>query len=300
MSSTAGHPLRARATILVPVAAIRRERQPWHTRFHVCEADIRRLMRAIASTGEVVPIRILSRPDGSYDYVSGLLRLLAVERLGHDMIPAFVAEESDEELLLRMAIAEQETQVPLKTLDRGWALLRLQRMREERGLSHLQKDLAEQTGVDESDVSTALNAARAIPQKAADEIAREHGIETGTITTLAREPLRRIGRAGGEEERARLLAVACSALTEGTCATRAVREAHAELTATKEEERPPLGALAAVRRITRGLLRRLRSAAVWLRSALRAWRFRLAYSNGGADSEPAALVAADSDSRRSS
>lgn len=225
MECTRSVELRTRERVLVPVTAICRERRPWHTRVHRCEQDVDRLARPIASTGEMVPIRVVRRGEGGYDYVCELLRLLAVEQLGYGMIPACVEEHTNEELLLRIALPGQEVRFPLRTIERGWALVRLQHLRAERGLPHRQTDLATALGLDEGGVSIALKAARAIPQERAEELARERGLASGEIATLGRDPVRRIARANGEETRRRLLVAAYSALVAGESVARAVREA---------------------------------------------------------------------------
>ncbi len=261
----------SRESILVPVAAVSRERRVWHTRIHVCEKDLARLTQAIESSKVVVPIRVVRRPDGAYEYVSGLLRLIAVERLGQRLIPAFVESGTDEEFLLRTALIEQEVRFPLKTLERGWALLRLQELRRELGRSHLQTEIAQELGIDEGDVSTALAAARTIPQERAEEMAQKFGITLGDIAKLPRDPLRRITRTCDQEERQQLLDTACSALSTGANATQAVRGAHEKL----EKQNLSAGRgepTGAVRQLARGIRRRLAEALRWIMIFIRRLR----------------------------
>jgi hypothetical protein len=98
-------------TILLPLAAIRRTPQPWHTRIVVPDSAIERLARAIRATGRVIPITVIHVAPGTYGYVAGLIRVLALERLGHTHVPAHVLDAADEEMLLLVAISEQEAQV---------------------------------------------------------------------------------------------------------------------------------------------------------------------------------------------
>lgn len=271
MECTRSVELRTRERVLVPVTAICRERQPWHTRVHRCEQDVDRLARPIASTGEMVPIRVVRRGEGGYDYVCELLRLLAVEQLGYGMIPACVEEHTNEELLLRIALPGQEVRFPLRTIERGWALVRLQHLRAERGLPHRQTDLATALGLDEGGVSIALKAARAIPQERAEELARERGLASGEIATLGRDPVRRIARANGEETRRRLLVAAYSALVAGESVARAVREAE-EVGVQEMEPTAPGRPARALRRLARDIARRIGRVLGWVRAFVVFWR----------------------------
>lgn len=217
--------LEAREVAEVRISDVHRDSRPWHTRVVVRMDDVQSLAKAIESTGHVVPIRLVPRPEGGYDYVTGLYRLLAVELLGYETIPAYVEDSADEEVLLRTAVADQEVRFPLKTLERGWAIERLLRLRAARGHPSLQTDLAGEIGLDEGVVSTCLAAAKSVPIEHAREVEQHHGLSDGAIATLARSPLRKIARAESPEERSRLLDVAGEALARGRSATRAVREA---------------------------------------------------------------------------
>jgi hypothetical protein len=215
------------------------------------------MTRAIRSTHEIVPIRVIRRADDTYDYVTGLIRLLATEQLGYSEIPAFIEVVEDEEYWLRSALAEQETHAELKTIERGWALARLRRMRAERGLPHRQVDLARETAIDPGDVSTALKVARNIPEDRAEKVAREHGIPLGSIVTLPREPVRMIARARTAEQRDELLNAACTALAKGDKTADAVLKARDALTGqVPEHSRAVTGGRAlalAARRLVRWL-----------------------------------------------
>lgn len=87
--------LRARESILFPIAEIRRERMPWHTRVVVSDEEVERLARAIKLTREMVPIRVVKADDG-YDFVTGLLRLLvAVAKQSWDSLGSRAIRSDD-------------------------------------------------------------------------------------------------------------------------------------------------------------------------------------------------------------
>lgn len=258
-------PLEPKAVVQVPLRDVHRDNRAWHTRVYVREQDVDSLSRAISATGQVVPIHVVRSPAGGYDYVTGLYRLLAVERLGHDTIPAFVEEELGEELLLRTALLDQEVRFPLSYMERGWSFARLQQLRADADLPSRPTDLSREFGLDVGTVSTCLGIARALPIGRARHLERQYGMAQGTITTLARAPLRLIARADSPEEEDRLLAAACSALVRGECATRAVQE-------TKREHSPDPDGSKKARDLT-GWMRRLFQSGLctvtcWFRSIL--------------------------------
>lgn len=182
----------ARPMVYVPISSIRRERQPWHTRVHVSPGDVDRLARAIDATKIVTPITVISLGDGTYDYVSGLLRILACEKLGARSIPAFVEDSVDPVFLLRAALIEQDIHFPLLTLERGWALKRLQGLSMARGQRLRQCDLAEELGIDPGTVSEAIRAERLISEAAAEQVAMEFGFNPGEIAGLPRSAIRQM------------------------------------------------------------------------------------------------------------
>ena len=185
----------ARPMVYVPISSIRRERQPWHTRVYISTGDIDRLARAIDVTKIITPITVISLLDGTYDYVSGLLRILACENLGVCNIPAFVEDSVDPVFLLRSALIEQDAHFPLLTLERGWALKRLQDLSTARGKRLRQSDLSHDLGIDPGTVSEALGAERVIGESAAEQVAVQFGIEPSDIAGLPRSAIRQILRA---------------------------------------------------------------------------------------------------------
>jgi ParB-like chromosome segregation protein Spo0J len=217
-----GHPVVAS----IALAAIRRETRPWHVRAMPMDEDVHRLSQAIRASGRVVPIAVVEVAPGEYDYVTGLLRILAVESIGHTHIPASTLYAADEMTLLLMALAEQEAHVPPTLLERGWALRRLLRMREEAGAPMTQAQLADEIGMDKGDLSTVLSAARAIPRDRTEDLARRHGISPQDVARLPRKVLRLVGRALPDRQE-HLLAAACEALATGEPPTRAVLRAAA-------------------------------------------------------------------------
>jgi ParB-like chromosome segregation protein Spo0J len=215
-------PLKPQTLAHIPLAAICREPRSWHARIVVHLSSVRRLARAIQCTGLVVPITVVRIGPGRYAYVTGLLRILAAEALGHTEIPAIVLPASGDETLLLAAVAAQETQVPLTTLERGWALERLFDLRLQAGKPSTQAQIALEVGMDKGDMSLALLAARSIPQSHAAELAGRYGITPEHIAGLSRAAVRLVARAP-VEHRDRLLGAACEALARGENATRAVR-----------------------------------------------------------------------------
>jgi ParB/RepB/Spo0J family partition protein len=215
--------LRAREVLPIPLSEIRREQKPYHVRVHIADEEVERLASAIRATKDVVPIRVLRSSEG-YDLVFGLLRLLAVEHLGYETIPAIIEEQADDEALLRLALLEQEIRFPLRHLERGWALSRLQRLREERGLPFRQADLVEATGLDKGTVSASLRAAKVLAEDRAKGLAAAHGIGIEEIAGLGRAQVRKIVGAENEEVRERIIDAACSAIAAGESPAEAVAE----------------------------------------------------------------------------
>lgn len=215
--------LRAREVVPVPLSKIRRDRKLYQVRMHIAAEEVERLASAIRATKDVVPIRVL-RGDEGYDLVFGLLRLLAVESLGYEMIPAIIEDQADDEALLRLALLEQEVRFPLRHLERGWALSRLQRLREERGLPSRQADLVEATGLDKGTVSSSLRAAEVIGEDRAKGLAVEYGIGIEEIAGLGRAQVRKIVGAENEEVRERIIDATCSAIAAGESPAEAVTE----------------------------------------------------------------------------
>jgi hypothetical protein len=236
VSHVSQHPLAPQPAILIPLASIRRDRMPWHTRVVVPASAVERLARAIRATHSVVPITVVAAGPGTHAYVMGLVRILAVESLGHTHIPAHVLEGVDEESLLRMAISDQEAHLPHTTLERGWALERLLRMRREAGRVIPQAETALEVGIDEGDASIMLLAARTIPVERAEELAGTHGVTMQDIAGLGREALRIVCRApAGQQDR--FLGIALEALAAGRNATSAVKTARAAARAEAEAEK---------------------------------------------------------------
>jgi hypothetical protein len=188
----------------------------------------------------VVPITAVEAGPDTYEYVNGLLRMLALESLGHTHVPAFVLDAADEEVLLRVAISEQEAQVPLSLLERGWALQRLHRMRAAAGRPATQAQVAVECGLDKGDVSMLLRAASAIPAERAVEMARAHGLAVQDIASLPREVLRLLCRAPAGQQDS-LFHAACAALASGGSPARAVRTARAAAAADGAANAPAEG-----------------------------------------------------------
>ena len=244
----------------IPIDRIDRSRKLWHVRTCVRDDDVARLAQTITSTGRVVPIHVVVDSNDVYSYVSGLLRLLAVERLGHHTIPAMVDRQVDAEVLLCAALAEQEMRFPVKTLERGWALERLQGIRERGGLPNKQRDIARITGMDEGTVSAALKAARSVPQTLAEECATAAGLAVGDVALLGRNAVRMIARTPGEENRRAMVRAACSALASNGDANLAVRQKYDSITSSQDAT--------ARRSLIRQAWNSLRTRVVWLKIAL--------------------------------
>jgi ParB-like chromosome segregation protein Spo0J len=278
-------------TMLLPLAAIRRARRPWHTRIVVPDSAIERLAQAIRATGRVVPITVVEVAPDTYEYVVGLIRMLALERLGHTHVPAHVLDAADEEMSLLMAISEQEAQLPLTLLERGWALQRLRCMRAKAGRPVTQAQLAAECGMDKGDISLLLRAAAAIPADRAEESARVHGLAMQDIVRLPREVLRHVCRAPAEQQD-RLLRAACAELktresrggaARGARTAAAAQAARGARTATAAQAARAARTAAAAQAapqsrwstVARRILAGLRHALAWFRHSLRAWRKRL-------------------------
>lgn len=217
MSSSSRDP---RRIALIPIPDIRRERQAWHVRLATKDEEVEKLANLIRMTGDIDPITVIRDPDG---YLLGLgeRRLLAVERLGHDVIPAYVLDEADPLNLLKRQLADDEAGVPYRTLERSWALVKLHDLLEERGVHSVQKEICGLKKLDKGTVSSGLKAGRAIPEERLRRIASAHDLDWGSVTALPREAVRQIANAP-DDLRDELLHAACRSLAEGENPRRAV------------------------------------------------------------------------------
>lgn len=253
------YPRDPREIIRVPLAVISRERQPWHVRVVTREADVRRLAALIQMTGVIEPITIVPSADGGYLVGLGLMRLLAAEYLGLEAIPAYVLAEADAPGLIRRAIADEDGNSPYSTLERGWALLRLEEALEAEGLPCRQKDIVVRQGLDKGTVSGSLKAGRAITEQRLRELASQRRLDWKSLISLPREAVRQIANAP-EKYRDELLHAVAGAVEQGSNATSAVKEKRASLLAgeVSNSDRHQLGLRRLRSRLYATLVRALR------------------------------------------
>jgi ParB-like chromosome segregation protein Spo0J len=209
-----------RRVVLIPIAEIRRERQAWHVRVVICDAEIEKLANLIRMTGEIDPVTVIRSPGG-YLLGLGLLRLLAAERAGYDLIPAHVEDEADPLSLLQRQLADDDAGARYRTLERAWGLVRLHDLLEQRGVHAVQKEICSLKRLDKGTVSGALKAGRAITEQRVRQVASAHDLDWQPVAALPRGAVRRIANAP-DDVRDELLHAVCGALKRGESAARAV------------------------------------------------------------------------------
>jgi ParB-like chromosome segregation protein Spo0J len=216
----ASSPRDSRKVELVQIAQIRRERQAWHVRLVIDDAEVEKLANLIRMTGDIDPITVIKGPD-CYLLGLGERRLLAVERIGWDVIPAYVQDQADPLSLLQRQLADDKAGVPYRTLERSWALVKLHDLLEKRGIHKVQKEICSLKKLDKGTVSSGLKVGRAISEERVRQIASDHDLDWHAVAALPRKAVRQIANSPADV-RDELLHAACGALKRGESAGGAV------------------------------------------------------------------------------
>ena len=206
---------------MLPLSQIHVDTRPWQVRRVIVDSEIEILMRAIQSTGYVTPIVVCARPDGAFDLIQGRYRLEAVLRLGHESIPAVEEEAGDDLSMMTRAFTEDSPRFPLRHIERGWALLKLEHLLEELNIEITLAELNKYSGIDMGTISSARKAGRAMPEMELRAIADVHGVAWTELAQLPRDPARILADLD-PNERVQRLADVCEAIQTGASRTTAV------------------------------------------------------------------------------
>ena len=136
----------------VPVAQI--ESYPYQPRTHFDESVLRELSASIAEHGIIQPITLRKTGPGRYQLISGERRLKASLMAGLTMVPAFVRNANDEQML-EMALVENIQREDLNPLE---IAVSFQRLLDECRLR--QEDLSRKVGKARSPISNYIRLLR--------------------------------------------------------------------------------------------------------------------------------------------
>jgi ParB-like chromosome segregation protein Spo0J len=273
----------------VPLEQIDRKQQSWHVRISARDEDVRKLANLIERTGDVEPITLgpAAEPGGPPRIGLGRMRFLAAEFLAMKTIPAYVLAEVDAVWLMDRAMADDEGRTRYSPLERGWALLRLEKALVAEGVHFQQKDLGRRPGWDEGTISGAMKAGRAITEQRLRDLSSQGGLDWDSLVTIPRDALRHIANAP-EEDRNELLRAGAEAVQKGRNAEIAVKRKRVSLSAPlMNEAGSRCWGIGLIRRLLATLLRVTRFVVGKIR-----WRLRQASGSDTSklvDAEPVAV-----------
>jgi ParB family transcriptional regulator, chromosome partitioning protein len=149
------------------------ERNPYQTRTHFDETQLKELAQSIAASGVVQPVvvRPLSSPKGSirYQLIMGERRWLASFQANKTTIPAIVRQASDEQTL-EMTIVENLQRADLNPMEQARAYHRLSQ-----DFKLTQEQMAQRTGKERASVANFLRLLR-LPEQI------QHKVESGDLS----------------------------------------------------------------------------------------------------------------------
>ncbi|MFT5142125.1 MAG: ParB family chromosome partitioning protein [Rhodothermales bacterium] len=123
---------------------------PYQPRTEFDEESLNELSQSITQLGIIQPVTVRSRPDGTFELISGERRLRASRMAGLDAIPAFV-READTEAMLEMALVENVQREELNPIE---VALGYQRLLEECSLT--QEEVATKVGKGRATITNLL------------------------------------------------------------------------------------------------------------------------------------------------
>ena len=123
---------------------------PRQPRRHFSETELQELQLSMQASGLLQPIAVRPRKDGRFELIAGERRFRAATKLGWTMIPAYVRDVNDEQLL-SLALVENLQREDLNPIEEAEGYRQLIN---EFGLAHQQ--VAQAVGKDRSTVTNAL------------------------------------------------------------------------------------------------------------------------------------------------
>ncbi|RMG73243.1 MAG: ParB/RepB/Spo0J family partition protein, partial [Bacteroidetes bacterium] len=161
----------------IPVIQI--ERNPYQPRQEFEETALQELADSIRVHGIIQPLTVRKLADHKYQLISGERRLRASKLAGLQVVPAYVREANDEQML-EMALIENIQREDLNPIE---VALSYQRMIEELNLK--QEEVGQKVGKQRSTVTNFLSLLR-LPDKL------QIGLRDGTISMGHAKPLKGI------------------------------------------------------------------------------------------------------------
>lgn len=161
-------PLQGTADILrIPVDMI--EPNPFQPRMSFDQETLEELAESIRTLGLIQPITVRRKNDGRYQIISGERRFRACQKVGMDMIPAYI-RDTDDQGMLEMAIVEN---IQRENLDPIEVAMSYQRLIEECSLT--QEQMAVRVGKKRASVTNYLRLLK-LPAKI------QHDLKVGLLS----------------------------------------------------------------------------------------------------------------------
>jgi ParB family chromosome partitioning protein len=132
----------------IPVDQI--DRNPYQTRSHVDEEQLKELAASITANGVVQPILVRPQANGRFQLIAGERRWLASQLAGKTTVPAILRQVSDEQAM-EITIVENLQRADLNPMEQARAFERLGRE-----FHMTQEQMAQRTGKDRVSVSNFL------------------------------------------------------------------------------------------------------------------------------------------------
>ncbi len=132
----------------IPVGQI--DRNPFQTRVHVDEEQLRELAASIAANGVVQPVLVRPLANGRFQLIAGERRWRASQLAGKATIPAILRQVSDEQAM-EITIVENLQRADLNPMEQARAFERLSRE-----FHMTQEQMAQRTGKNRASVANFL------------------------------------------------------------------------------------------------------------------------------------------------
>jgi ParB family chromosome partitioning protein len=130
------------------------DRNPFQTRSHVNEEQLKELAASIAANGVVQPVLVRPQVNGRFQLIAGERRWLASQLAGKPTIPAILRQVSDEQAM-EITIVENLQRADLNPMEQARAFERLSRE-----FHMTQEQMAVRTGKDRATVANFLRLLR--------------------------------------------------------------------------------------------------------------------------------------------
>jgi ParB family chromosome partitioning protein len=130
------------------------DRNPFQTRSHVNEEQLKELAASISANGVVQPVLVRPQANGRFQLIAGERRWLASQLVGKTTIPAILRQVSDEQAM-EITIVENLQRADLNPMEQARAFERLSRE-----FHMTQEQMAVRTGKDRATVANFLRLLR--------------------------------------------------------------------------------------------------------------------------------------------